>query len=473
MINIYLKEQIKENFQYEPTSEQEEVLKLLINFLLSPAENEVFILRGYAGTGKTSLVSAIVKTWNKFNKELLLLAPTGRAAKVFSSYAQHVANTIHRVIYRQEGDFLENGNFELGYNRHKETVFFVDEASMIANQDSSLSPFGSGRLLEDLIHFVFSGKKCKLILLGDQAQLPPVGSENSVALNKEFIEGFGLTVHEYDMRQVVRQELESGILWNATQIRYLIAKEDTTHFPQITTKNFSDIKVIDGIEMMDDLATAYSRDGLDETVIVCRSNFAANLYNQGVRNRILFREDELNTGDSLMVVRNNYFWKDSQAGIDFLANGELITIERIKNIYSLYDFKFAEVTISLPNYDKVELDVILLLDTLHTKTASLSQEDYNKLFQHITADYANLKTKKELIDKLKANEHLNALQVKYAYAITCHKAQGGQWKSVFIDHGGIRKENIGSQYYKWLYTAITRATEHVYLINFPKEFEDD
>ena len=469
MINNYLERQIKENFPYQPTLEQEIAVKSLSEFLLSTLADEVFILRGYAGTGKTSLVGALVKTMDQLQQKSVLLAPTGRAAKVFSAYAGHPAFTIHKKIYRQQSFSNELSNFSINDNLATNTLFIVDEASMISNEGLSGSMFGTGRLLDDLVQFVYSGQGCRLLLMGDRAQLPPVGEELSPALFADALKGYGLEVREIDLTQVVRQVQESGILWNATQLRQLIAEDDCYSLPKIKITGFPDIKLVPGTELIEELTNCYDHDGMDETIVVCRSNKRANLYNNGIRAQILWREDELNTGDMLMIAKNNYYWTEKYKEMDFIANGEIAVVRRVRRTREIYGFRFAEVTLRLPDQNDFELDANLLLDTLHSDSPALPKEDNDRLFYTVLEDYIDIPNKRDRMKKMKADPHYNALQVKYAYAITCHKAQGGQWQNVFLDQGYMTDEYLTPDYFRWLYTAFTRTTKILYLVNYPKE----
>ncbi len=469
MINNYLERQIKENFPYQPTPEQEFALKSLSEFLLAPRNEAVFLLRGYAGTGKTSLVAALVRTLDKLQQKSVLLAPTGRAAKVFSAYAQHPAFTIHKKIYRQQSFSNEMNNFSVNDNLTTHTLYVVDEASMISNEGLSGSMFGTGRLLDDLVQFVYSGQGCRLLLMGDTAQLPPVGEEQSPALFADVLKGYGLEVLEADLTQVVRQERQSGILWNATRLRQLIAEESCYSLPKIRITGFADIKVLPGNELIDELSSCYDCDGPDETIVICRSNKRANIYNSGIRAQVLWREDELNTGDLLMVAKNNYFWTGKEKEMDFIANGETALLRRLRRTREMYGFRFADVTLSFPDRDDFELEVNLLLDTLHTDAPALPKADNDRLFYAVLEDYSDVSSKRERMKKMKADPYYNALQVKYAYAVTCHKAQGGQWKNVFLDQGYMTDDLLTPDYFRWLYTAFTRATGTLYLVNYPKE----
>lgn len=469
MINNYLETQIKENFPYQPTSEQEIAVKSLSEFLVARHSETVFLLRGYAGTGKTSLVAALVRTMDQLEQKSILLAPTGRAAKVFSVYAEHPAFTIHKKIYRQQSFSNELNNFSLNDNLTTHTLYIVDEASMIFNEGLSGSVFGTGRLLDDLVQFVYSGQGCKLLLMGDTAQLPPVGEQQSPALFADALKGYGLEVLEVDLTQVVRQKQQSGILWNATRLRQLITEDNCNALPKIKVTGFADVKVMPGAEIIDALEQCYSCDGMDETIVICRSNKRANIYNKGIRAQILWREDELNTGDLLMIAKNNYFWTENEKEMEFIANGEMAVVRRIRRIREIYGFRFAEVTLAFPDYNDFELEANLLLDTLHTDAPALPKADNDRLFYSVLEDYADISQKHERMKKMKADPHYNALQVKYAYAVTCHKAQGGQWKNVFLDQGYMTDEYLTPDYFRWLYTAFTRATGTLYLMNYPSE----
>ena len=473
MINTYLGQQIKTNFPYKPTFEQEKVVKILADFLFCRKTDSLFLLKGYAGTGKTSLIGALVKTLDQLEQKCILMAPTGRAAKVFSHYAGHPAYTIHKKIYRQKSFSNEIDNFSMNDNLHQHTLFIVDEASMIANEGLSGSMFGTGRLLDDLIQYVYSGQGCRLMLIGDTAQLPPVGEEESPALSADVLKGYGLEVYEGLLTEVVRQLQDSGILWNATELRRYIAEEDFFTLPPIKVEGFPDIKVIPGNELIEAISDSYDHVGMDETIVVCRSNKRANIYNKGIRNTILYREEELETGDLLMVAKNNYFWTEGCKEIDFIANGDIAVVRRVRREREMYGFRFADVLLRFPDYDDMELEVKLLLDTLHTETPALPKEMNDKLFYSVLEDYADISVKRERMKKMKADPHYNALQVKYAYAVTCHKAQGGQWKRVFLDQGYMTEDMLSPDYFRWLYTAFTRATETLYLVNWPKEQLDE
>lgn len=471
MINSYLSSQIRQNFPYNPTKDQLFALNALSDFLLSTDANTLFLMKGYAGTGKTSLVGALVKTMADLQQKSFLLAPTGRAAKVFSNYAGQKAFTIHKKIYRQKAFSNEPTGFLPTDNLHKDTIFIVDEASMIANDGVDSFIFGTGRLLDDLIQYVYSGENCRLILMGDVAQLPPVLQTESPALNPGILKGYNLNVTEVALTQVVRQEEDSGILFNATRLRDALRNNEVEIFPKLRLKGFSDFRKIGGEDLIEEISAAYSRDGIEDTLIITRSNKRATIYNNGIRNRILYREEELSSGDRLMVTRNNYFWTTGCKEMDFIANGEIIQVLRVRRTTEVYGFRFADVTVRFQDYD-LEMDVKILLDTLQTDSPALPKELNDKLFYTILEDYSDISTKAGKMKKMKVDPHYNVLQVKYAYAVTCHKAQGGQWMNVFLDIGYITEEMLGEDFYRWLYTAITRATHRLYLVNLPDEFED-
>ena len=489
MIKDELQTLILRNFPHHPTSEQAEVVEKWVDFLLTPRCDELFLLTGYAGTGKTSLVGALVKSLRLLHRTVVLLAPTGRAAKVFSHYAQTPAYTIHRKIYRQKSFSPEMVGFEQTPNQLRGALFIVDEASMIGGEGTTGSMFGTGRLLDDLVHHVYAGPGCRLMLIGDAAQLPPVGEELSPALNPQELEVYGLTVRSHALTQVVRQVKDSGILWNATSLRDLIRKQFTHALPRL--RLMADVTLVPGNELIDALEQSYSRCGTEDTIVVTRSNRRAIVYNNGIRARILDREELLEGGDQLIVVRNNYYWTSTHEagpstakptpeesasdtsqetdGIDFLANGDMALVRRIRNERSFYGFRFADATLRLPDYDDLELDVTLLMDTLQAEAPALTQEQQQKLFHAVCADYPELKNRRDLLQRVKQDPYYNALQVKYAYAVTCHKAQGGQWRHVYIDQGYLTPEMLTPDYFRWLYTALTRATEHVFLVNWPKD----
>lgn len=469
MINSYLSRQITHNFPYNPTEDQFSALQIVSDFLLSGETDSILLLKGYAGTGKTSLVGALVKTMNELQQKSILLAPTGRAAKVFSGYAGQKAYTIHKKIYRQKAFSNEPTGFLPADNLHKDTLFIVDEASMIANQGLDSFVFGTGRLLDDLIQYVYSGENCRLILMGDVAQLPPVMQTESPALQAAVLQGYNLQVQEVTLTQVVRQSEDSGILYNATRLREALRNQTVEIFPKLRLKGFADFRRVNGDELIEEISSAYSRDGVEDTMIISRSNKRATIYNNGVRNRILCREEELSSGDRLMVAKNNYFWTEGQKEIDFIANGEIVQVLRVRRTMELYGFRFADVSVRFQDYE-LETEIKILLDTLQTDSPALPKELNDKLFYSILEDYDDIPTKAGKMKKMKADPYYNVVQVKYAYAVTCHKAQGGQWMNVFLDIGYITEEMLGEDFYRWLYTAFTRATHRLYLVNLPDEF---
>lgn len=466
MLDKYLEKQIRANFPHTPTPDQDLAMSRLAAFLTSPRAEGAFILRGYAGTGKTSLVGALVHTLDALQQKCVLLAPTGRAAKVFAAYASHTAFTIHKRIYRQRAFTGEGGNFALNDNLATHTLFIVDEASMIANEGLSGTMFGTGRLLDDLIHFVYSGQGCRLLLTGDMAQLPPVGEEQSPALQADNLRGYGLEVSVADLTQVVRQEQASGILWNATRLRRALEAGEVFTLPRLRVEGFDDIRLVPGNELIDALEECYARDGMDETIVICRSNKRANIYNEGIRQRILWREEELEAGDILMVAKNNYYWTEKDKRTDFIANGEMAIVRRVRRTRQLYGFRFADVTLRFPDNDDREQEVCLLLDTLRGDAPALTREEADRLFHAVLEDYADVPTKSERIKRLKSDPYYNALQAKYAYAVTCHKAQGGQWRNVFLDQAYMPDEYLTPDFFRWLYTAFTRATGTLWLVNY-------
>lgn len=450
---------------YTPNREQNQLIAALSFFCMEPIADSVMLINGYAGTGKTSLTGALVKALSSMHKKTVLLAPTGRAAKVFSEYSGHSAYTIHRKIYRQKSYSPEYGNFQLSENKHIDTFFIVDEASMIPNASMEGTVFGTGNLLDDLVHYVYSGARCHLILLGDKAQLPPVGFSESPALSVEQLQSYGLKVCEQVLTQTARQSEESGILHNATLLRRNMTSSTGLIRPDLQLDDFADIETISGEYLSEKISDCYGRDGMGETIIITRSNKRATMYNAGIRNQILYREDELVSGDMLLVAKNNYFWSEQYEEIDFIANGDVARVVRVRGSFKRYGFRFADVTLEFPDHNNVEIDVKVILDGLFSDSPALSREQNEKLFNAIYFELEG--DKRARFKALKQNEYFNALQVKYAYTVTCHKAQGGQWKNVFIDMGYIPEEVLTTMdYYRWLYTAITRARTQVYLINY-------
>ena len=467
----FLNNIILHHFGHTPTTDQSASLAKILDFLSSP-EQEMFLLKGYAGTGKTSLISALVKSLLEINHRVILLAPTGRAAKVFSSYAGSKSFTIHKKIYRQRRYSGDTADFQLAENLHKNTLFIVDEASMIGNSTPGGEFFGSGNLLDDLVEYVYTGERCRLMLVGDTAQLPPVMQDVSPALDMETLRNYWFPANEATLRQVVRQSEASGILFNATSLRIALDEHNTSLLPKIHTTGYPDVQTIEGNDLIEALSSAYSKSGIEDTIVVTRSNKRANLYNQGIRNRILYREEEISSGDLLIVAKNNYFWTEGMEDFDFIANGEIVEVIRVRKRYELYGLRFADLLVRFRDYD-VEKEVKIILDGLISETASLSKETSNHLFTSVWEDYSDVRTKPARIEKLKKDPHFNALVVKYAYAVTCHKAQGGQWSDVFVDIGYITGDFIGDDFYRWLYTAVTRATSRLYFVNLsPRMIEE-
>ena len=522
-IQEFIDEVVRE-FGFTPTHDQLNALETFARFLADREQNCVMVMRGSAGTGKTSLAGAMVRTFTRLGQKLLLMAPTGRAAKVFAMNSGHTAFTIHRKIYREKSYSGIGGQFNLNDNMHKNTLFMIDEASMIGRGGGMTSDFGTGDLLSDLVQFVYNGQNCRMLLVGDCAQLPPVGEEEAPALHAEVLEAMGLKVYECDLREVLRQSQDSGILVNATYIRSLtpgpsprrgeIQLEsdsglidsnmsesrlnssfsprrgeapldsnsglDLSEFscdnllnvglPRIRFKGFADIVMVPGDELVERISSSYADVGMDETMVVTRSNKRANVYNQGIRATVLDREDELCTGDLLMVVKNKYLDKPQgdHGQLAFIANGDRVKVQRVRNIRELFGFRFADVWLQFPDYDDFEMQQTVVLDTLTTEAPALTHEQQEQLYEAVMEDYADIPLKRDRMAKLKQDEYFNALQIKYAYAVTCHKAQGGQWAHVYIDQGYMTDDMLTPDYIHWLYTAFTRATEKLFLVNWPK-----
>ena len=482
MVVDELKYKILQQFGFPPTQEQANALDVFARFLTDRNPQVVMILRGSAGTGKTSLSGAIVRTLQAIRQKVMLLAPTGRAAKVFSLNSGTPAYTIHRRIYREKSFSGVDGQFNLNDNLFTDTLFMVDEASMVANMGLGGMNFGSGCLLDDLVHFVYQGRNDRLMLIGDKAQLPPVGEEESPALNAAMLQGYGLTVYECDLNEVLRQSKQSGILYNATMIRQMITHDDITQLPKIRFSGFSDIRQMPGAELIEALADSYHHVGLDDTIVVTRSNKRANIFNQGIRNMVLDREEELSQGDILMIVKNNYYWmeeerkkikeKDNQVPNNdipaFLANGDRAKVLKVRRRIDLYGFRFATLLLQFPDYGNYELEATVLLDTLTSEAPALTHEQQEQLFHQIEEDYQDVPLKADRMKAIRQDQFYNALQVKFAYAVTCHKAQGGQWVHVYVDQGYMTDDMLTPDYIHWLYTAFTRATEMLYLVNWPE-----
>lgn len=460
---------LTQSFGFEPTEGQSVVLYHLAAFLLSQKENPTYILRGYAGTGKTSLVKTLVRTLPAIGMRYVLMAPTGRAAKVLSNYTGQNASTIHRKIY--QAMTYPDGSIRIARaeNKYKHTLFIVDEASMIGEQKE----FGGSSLLDDLLSYVFSGEDCRLLLIGDTAQLPPVESNESPALNCDYLKSqFPITAATYELTEVKRQALESGILYNATDIRELLSQNLYEYaLPIFHLQGFDDIQKIEPETFEEMLHNAFANISDNEAVIVCKSNKRANMFNQAIRGRILNIEGEIATGDKLMVVKNNYFWAEGNNTISFIANGDMAEIRKIKHFEDMYGFRFADVELSFTDYpDAPNIEAKILLDTLNSNSPSLTNEESQQLFTAIEEDYMDIPNRRERYKEMKKNPWFNALQVKFAYALTCHKTQGGQWSSVFIDSSLNLKETLEVEDLRWLYTALTRAQERVYFVNFKDEF---
>ena len=456
---------------YEPNRQQMELVAAFSRFVTDTEPRPAFVLNGYAGTGKTSLTSALVRSLSDIGIRTILLAPTGRAAKVFAAYSGHGASTIHHHIYQSRKFDPQAMAFNLKRNNFKNTYFIVDEASMISNHPGEYAVFGTGRLLDDLITYVYEGEGCRLILLGDVAQLPPVGYTDSPALSPEILHSYHLTVYSYTLTDVARQRHDSGILHNATTIRKIISSGELEP-PVIRTKGYNDIEVITGEFLSEKIEECYDSDGIDETIIITRSNKRAVMFNQGVRGRVLYMESEICSGDMLLVAKNNYHWADNgDVEMDFIANGDVAIVKRMRSTSELYGFRFADVTLEFPDYH-CEFDAKIILDALYSDTPALSREQNERLLNNVMEDYADIPRRAERFKKLKQDPYFNALQVKFAYSVTCHKAQGGQWKNVFIDMGYIPEEAYNNiDFYRWLYTSFTRAYGKIYLINPPLQTE--
>ncbi len=461
---------IKEDFPYSPTSKQDILLQQLSHFLFEKDFNRVFLLKGYAGTGKTTIIGTLVKNLWKAQHSSVLMAPTGRAAKVISNYSNREAFTIHRKIYFPKKQRGGGVSFTLQPNKHRRCLFIVDEASMISDRVSDSKLFENGSLLDDLMQYVYSGHQCKLLLIGDQAQLPPVKLDVSPALDSRVLSlQYNKEVDKMLLDEVMRQAADSGILSNATTLREFLSDGLYQDF-KFELQGYSDIiRLIDGHEIMDAINDSYERVGKEETAIIVRSNKRANLYNQQIRQRILFQEEEISAGDYLMVVKNNYFWLDAKSDAGFIANGDIIRILEIFAIKELYGFRFAEVKVAMVDYPNMKpFETVVMLDVLTMETPSLSYEDGDRLYKEVQQDYADEKVNYKRFLKIKENKFFNALQVKFSYAITCHKSQGGQWDTVFIEQPYL-PEGMNKDYIRWLYTAVTRAKNKLYLIGFKNE----
>lgn len=463
MLEQFIKNRIIANLSFTPNEGQNELLDKLSQFVVSPAKRKAFILLGYAGTGKTSITAALVKAYQELQQKIVLLAPTGRAAKVISRYAHTPAYTIHKYIYRQKQ--LGEEVFTLNDNLHKNTLFVVDEASMISGQRDNMT-FGSGIVLDDLVKYVYSGEGCSLLLLGDDAQLPPVGSSVSPALQGDYMQKYGLEVSCSVLTEVARQALDSGILANASSVRPVALGEvSLPHSTWDILKEAADCEYITGSEVAEKLEHSYNEVGAEEVMLLTRTNKRTNIYNQGIRARILWREEEIETGDRLMVSKNNYFWTEKYEGLPFLANGDILEISRLRNIREIYGFRFADAQLRSVDYDW-EIDAVVWLDTLYSDSPEVNHGLHRTLFERIAEDYPELAhSRKKLVETIYQSPYYNALQMRFAYAVTGHKSQGGQWKHVYVDaYKGGELCETEEGYYRWLYTAITRASEKIYFI---------
>lgn len=461
---------IRQAFPHEPTPQQLELFAKLHQFLSSENEDDCFILKGYAGTGKTTIVGALVKALPKYNFKSVLLAPTGRAAKVITNYSGRKAFTIHKRIYRKKSALNVDESFMIADNMSTSTLFIIDEASMISDE---LAGNNRNTLLHDLVNYVYNTKNCKLMLVGDTAQLPPVGADDSPALDEKLMKAeYGLTIYGYELTDVLRQQKDSGILFNVTKVRDII-RQGKEVMPQIITKGYKDVYRMGSDMLEEGLNYAYNKYGYDSTLIICRSNKNANLYNRQIRGRILMRDEELTGGDQLMVVKNNYFWlQDQEEGsTGFIANGDIARIRKVRRIEDMYGFRFADVQLEFTDYaEDPVLDCKILLDTLYSESPALQSIDQKRFYLEVMKDYDHIPSKRNKHNELKLNPYYNALQVKFAYAITCHKAQGGQWEAVFVDQGYLTDEMVNTDFLRWFYTACTRATNELYLVNFNKKF---
>ena len=469
MLNTYISSQIYAKFSFETTNSQKKVVEMLSDYIASSDFSRIFVLNGYAGTGKTTLIAALVDVLREVGIKSILLAPTGRAAKVLTQYSGQNALTIHKRIYRERTNANYESKFSLDLNKERGAIFIVDEASMLADSSGDGQIFGSGSLLNDLISYVRQGKECKLILVGDDAQLPPVGCDFSPALDRSVMEHYG-EVSYVSMDDVVRQSAESGILFNATMLRCMIENE-LYEVPRFRL-DFPDIEAIDGSELMDKLQDAYDGGDREDTIVITRSNKRANRYNEGIRRYNLSAEEAIESGDMLMVVKNNYHYTEriENCPISFMANGDIAYLKRIRRFEDFYGFHFADAILSFGDYNDLEIECKILLDTISSEAPSLTQEQSRKLFDEVEKDYLDIKSKIKRFREIRENPHYNAVQVKFAYAVTCHKAQGGQWKRVFIDKCLFGDEPMTRDMLRWLYTALTRATEKVYLVNFDDRF---
>ena len=468
MLNTHITDQIYAKLSFDATNNQKKIIEKLSAWLSDDDYNRIFVLNGYAGTGKTTIIAAFVAALKELGIKPILLAPTGRAAKVLTRYSNLTAYTIHKKIYREKSISDYQSKFSLDYNREKDAVFIVDEASMLSTFAAD-SSFGSGNLLDDLVQYVRQGKRCRLMLVGDDAQLPPVGDDYSPALQPSELLPYG-DVEYGTMDEVVRQSHDSGILFNATMLRCML-ENSIYEIPHFDLK-FKDFRQVQGGELLEELQDCYDRFGRDETIVITRSNKRANRYNEGIRRHNLSAEEEIESGDMLMIVKNNYFYaeQDKDSPMSFVANGDVARLKRIRRFEEFYGFRFIDATLQFPDYDDYEMQAKILMDTLSSESPSLTREQSNQLFIEVEKDYADITVKSKRYKAIRENPHFNAMQIKFAYAITCHKAQGGQWKAVFVDKCLFGDESMSRDMLRWLYTAITRATERLYLVNFDERF---
>lgn len=469
MFSTHIATQIYGKICFETTSGQKKIIEKLSEYLAADDFSRIFVLNGYAGTGKTTLIAALVGALKEVGIKPVLLAPTGRAAKVLARYAGEKALTIHKRIYRERTNADYESKFTLNPNPERGAVFIVDEASMLSDTTSGGAVFGSGSLLSDLVDYVRSGRGCRLILVGDSAQLPPVGSDFSPALDPSTLSAYG-EVEYATLDEVVRQESESGILFNATLVRCMLENGlcEIPHFDL----NYPDIEALEGGEFLEKLQDCYDRYGRDETIVITRSNRRANRYNEGIRRNVLYAEEEIESRDMLMIVKNNYYFPEHTENfpMNFIANGDIARLKRIRRFEEFYGFRFVDAVVEFPDYEDTEIECKLLLDTLTSESPSLTREESSRLFYEVEKDYTEIRSKLKRFREIRENPHFNALQIKFSYAVTCHKAQGGQWRAVFVDRCLFGEEPMTRDLLRWLYTALTRATERLYLVNFDKSF---
>lgn len=471
MLSTRIATQIYAKICFETTPGQKKIIEKLSEYLSDDDPSRIFVLNGYAGTGKTTLIAALVAALKDLGMKTVLLAPTGRAAKVLARYAGEKALTIHKRIYRQRTNADYESKFSLNLNPERGAVFIVDEASMLSDRSSEGALFGSGSLLSDLVDYVRSGRACRLVLVGDSAQLPPVGCDFSPALDPTALSTYGEVIYG-TMDEVVRQEAESGILFNATLLRCML-EQGIYEVPRFRL-DFPDVEAVDGGEFLEKLEECYSRYGRDEVIVVTRSNKRANRYNEGIRRNVLSAEEEIESGDMLMVVKNNYYYPEhtENCPMNFIANGDVARLRRLRRFENFYGFRFANAVLEFPDYD-TELECKILLDTIASESPSLTREESTRLFYEVEKDYLDIKSKIKRFKEIRENPHFNAVQVKFSYAVTCHKAQGGQWSAVFVDRCLFGDEVMTRDMLRWLYTALTRATERLYLVNFDERFYEN